>query len=197
MRTLIVSLRVTLLTLLLTGLAYPLLVTGLAQVLFPGAANGSVAKDEAGRVVGSELIAQPFTSPAYFWPRPSAAGDNGWDAANSSGSNLGPTSKKLHDRAAADVERLKKANPGAPEQVPAELVTTSGSGLDPHLSPEALLWQLPRVAVARGVSAERIRALVGDRVQGRDWSLFGEPRVNVLLMNLALDRQFGRPAEHP
>ncbi len=192
MKTLAIAARATALTLLATGIVYPLIVTGLAQLLFPAEANGSVARGEGGQVIGSELIAQKFSSPAYFQPRPSAAGDQGYDASGSSGSNLGPTSKKLRERVQADIERLLQQNPQAQGSVPAELVTASGSGLDPHLSLESVLWQLPRVAAARQIAPERIRALVDDMRQGRDLGLFGEPRINVLLLNLALDRQFGR-----
>src|SRR5690242_6281734 len=155
MKTFVIALRTTIVTLVLTGLLYPFVMTGLAQVLFPWRANGSLVTDEKGQVVGSELIAQGFANPAYFQSRPSAAGDNGFDATSSGGSNLGPTSKKLQDRIQGDLKRLQEENPEATGPVPAELVTTSASGLDPHLSPEAMLWQLPRVAKARGVAAER------------------------------------------
>ena len=188
------SLRVTVVTLVLLGVAYPLAVTGVARVLFPHRAGGSIVLDASGRKVGSELIGQGFTSSAYFQPRPSAAGEKGWDGLSSSGSNLGPTSAKLRDRVAADAARLRTENPAAPASVPADLVTTSGSGLDPHLSPTGALWQVARVAGARGVSEARVRALVEDAVEGREFGLLGEPRVNVLLLNLALDKQFGRPA---
>jgi K+-transporting ATPase ATPase C chain len=185
------ALRATVVTLVLTGLAYPLLVTGLAQVLFPSAANGSLAKDGTGRVVGSELIAQGFSAPGYFQPRPSAAGEKGYDATASSGSNLGPTSKKLQDQAVATLAALTKDNPAAVGPPPVELVTASGSGLDPHLSPAAALWQVARVAQARGVDPARVRALVEEQREGRDLGVLGEPRVNVLLLNLALDARFG------
>jgi K+-transporting ATPase ATPase C chain len=192
----VIALRTTLVTLVLTGLAYPLVITGLAQVIFPARANGSLAHDEKGAVVGSELIGQVFATPAYLQGRPSAAG-NGYDATASSGSNLGPTSKKLHDRAAGDVDRLHKENPAAALPVPGELVTTSASGLDPDLGPAAALWQVPRIAEARRVSPERIQAVIESRTQGRDLGVFGEPRVNVLAVNLALDQQFGKPTRLP
>jgi K+-transporting ATPase ATPase C chain len=195
-REIIIALRATIVTLLLTGLVYPLVMTGVAQVLFRDKANGSVARDEKGTVVGSELIGQVFTKPGYLQGRPSAAG-NGYDATASSGSNLGPTSKKLRDRVAADVERLRKENPGAPLPVPAELVTTSASGLDPDLSPAAALWQVPRIARTRQVEPDRIRQVIESRIQGRDLGVFGEPRVNVLSVNLALDQQFGKVAAAP
>ena len=189
-----IALRTTIVTLVLTGLIYPIVMTGLSQALFPWRANGSLVTDEKGQVVGSELIAQGFVNPAYFQPRPSAAGEKGYDATSSSGSNLGPTSKKLQDRIKDDLKRLKDENPDAAGAVPAELVTTSGSGLDPDLSPAAILWQVPRVARARGVTIERVKAVVDSNIEGRTFGILGEPRVNVLLVNLALDRQFGRPS---
>jgi potassium-transporting ATPase KdpC subunit len=190
------ALRVTLVTLVLTGLVYPLAMTGVGQALFHDRANASLVRDEKGTVVGSELIGQIFTNPGYVQGRPSAAG-NGYDATASSGSNLGPTSKKLRDRVAGDVDRLHKENPDAPLPVPADLVTTSASGLDPEVSPAAALWQVQRIAHARQLDPERVRAVVESRVQGRDLGVFGEPRVNVLAVNLALDAQFGRPAHPP
>ena len=192
-RELLIALRATLVTLVLTGLLYPLAMTGLAQALFPSRANGSLVRDEKGVVVGSELIGQVFTNPGYVQGRPSAAG-NGYDATASSGSNLGPISKKLRDRATADVERLRQENPGAPLPVPDDLVTASASGLDPEISPAAAMWQVPRIARARQVAADRIADVIRSHVEGRDLSLFGEPRVNVLTTNLALDQHFGKPA---
>jgi potassium-transporting ATPase KdpC subunit len=197
MKTMIIAVRTTFVTLVLTGLVYPFVMTGLAQVLFPWRANGSLVTDEKGQIVGSELIAQGFANSAYFQPRPSAAGEKGYDGAASSGSNLGPTSKKLQDRIKDELKRLKQENPEARGPVPAELVTTSGSGLDPHLSPEAMRWQAARVAKARGISLERVKAVVDANVEGRTLGILGEPRVNVLLVNLALDRQFGRPVPLP
>jgi potassium-transporting ATPase KdpC subunit len=189
-----ISLRVTVVTLVLTGLLYPLAVTGVARLAFPHRAGGSIVRDAAGNPVGSELLAQGFSSPAYFQPRPSAAGERGYDPMASGGSSLGPTSAKLRERVSADVGRLRAENPAARSSMPAELVTTSGSGLDPHLSPAGAIWQVSRVSEARGLSESRVRALVEDSIEGRDLGLLGEPRVNVLLLNLALDRQFGRPA---
>ena len=188
---LVVALRVTAVTLVLTGLVYPLVTTGLAQVLFPWRANGSLVKDEAGRVVGSELLGQGFSAPGYFQPRPSAAGKDGWDATSSGGSNLGPTSKKLRDGAVEALQKLQAENPDAQGPAPVELVTASGSGLDPHLSPDGVLWQVPRVARARHVTEDRVRTLVESQIERRDLVVLGERRVNVLTLNLALDRQFG------
>ena len=169
---------------LLTGIAYPLAVTGVAQLALPSAANGSLAIRDAA-VVGSTLIGQSFVSDKYFWPRPSAAGEKGYDAANSSGSNLGPLSKKLIERVKADVS-LRRA--GA-DVVPADSVTASASGLDPHISPSFAALQIARVAATRKVPEARVRALVEKAVERPVLGLLGEPRVNVLLLNLALDAE--------
>jgi len=193
MNELMIAVRMTVVTFVLLGLVYPLAITGLAQALFPHRANGSLVRDAGGAVVGSELIGQGFTNPAYFQSRPSAAGA-GYDGTASAGSNFGPTSQKLRDRIAADVTRLQGENPEARGPVPDELVTASASGLDPHLGPAAALWQVARVAKARGRSAEEIGALVQARVQPRTLGFLGEPVVNVLLLNLELDRRYGRPA---
>jgi K+-transporting ATPase ATPase C chain len=192
MKTFVIALRVTLVTLVLTGILYPLGMTALAQVLFPTAANGSLARDERGKVVGSRLLGQTFTNPAYFQARPSAAG-NGYDPLASGGSNFGPTSAKLQDRVKADIARLRKENPEATGDIPAELVAASGSGLDPHISPGAARWQVARVARARGVAAARVTTTLEATINGRDLGFLGEPTVNVLDLNLALDRQFGQP----
>ena len=164
------------------------MVTGLAQMLFPKQANGELIS-QGGKLVGSHLIGQPFTAPGYFYSRPSAAGAAGYDPTASGGSNLGPTNKALIDRVEASVKALQPTNPNAP--IPADLVTTSGSGLDPHISPAAAAFQIPRVARERGVSEQQVRALVQRHTEGRQFGLLGEARVNVLDLNLDLD------AAHP
>lgn len=178
-----ISVLMTIATTILLGIIYPLVVTALAQVLFHDKANGQLIRQN-GAVVGSSIIGQPFTSDKYFHSRPSAAG-NGYDAANSGGSNLGPTNQKLMDRVKGDVSAAQAENPGTP--VPIDLVTASASGLDPDISPAAAYFQVPRVARVRGLSENRVRALVDRHVQHREFGVLGEPRVNVLELNLALD----------
>jgi potassium-transporting ATPase KdpC subunit len=181
--TLRIAVLMTLITTVLFGLVYPLAVTGLAQLLFPSQANGSLIYSH-GAVVGSRLLGQAFTGPIYFHSRPSAAGD-GYDAANSGGSNLAPTNHALLDRVKGDVEKLHAENPGAP--IPADLVTTSASGLDPDISPDAAEFQTPRVAKERGMSPADLRAMVARHTLGRQLGVLGEPRVNVLELNMELD----------
>lgn len=188
MKNLVTAVLMTLVTTLLLGLVYPLVVTGLAQVIFPDKANGQLIRNHDGTVIGSRLIGQPFVSPGYFRSRPSAAGANGYDAAASGGSNLGPTNQKLIDRVKADVEKLQQENPGKP--VPVDLVTTSGSGLDPHISPAAAEFQAPRVARERGIGEDELRRIVREHTEGRQFGFLGEPRVNVLELNLALDERY-------
>jgi K+-transporting ATPase ATPase C chain len=185
------ALRMTLLMTVLTGLIYPGLVTGICQMVFPNEANGSLIQKN-GAVVGSELIGQIFSKPEYFQPRPSAAGSDGYDATASGGSNLGPTNQKLVDRVNTAVAKFHKENPDYTGPIPADLLTTSGSGLDPHLSPASADAQVARVAKARGASEDQIRQLVTRLTEGRDLGFLGEPRVNVLRLNMALDDQFPR-----
>lgn len=210
MNTIVVALRATLVTLVLTGLLYPLAVTGVAQLVFPGRANGSIVVDDKGREVGSELLGQAFASAAYVRPRPS---NGGYDASNSGGTNLGTTSKKLRDGVADDpatkdvdetfvgakdlAAAFRADNGLAPgTEVPADAVTRSASGLDPHVSPDTAMLQATRIARARGIAVDRVRAVIAAYTEGRELGVLGEPRVNVLAVNLAMDRQFGRPAAH-
>lgn len=185
-KNLLIAFLMTIVTTVLLGLIYPLVVTGLAQVIFPQKANGQlIVKD--GTVVGSSIIGQGFTGPQYFHSRPSAAG-NGYDAANSGGSNLGPTNQKLLDRVRGDVAVAESENPSAP--VPIDMVTTSASGFDPHITPANAEFQLPRVAKARGITVDQLRAAVAKHTESRQFGVLGEPRVNVLELNLDLDSQF-------
>ena len=180
-----IAILMTVVTTVLLGLAYPLAVTGLAQAIFPAKANGQLIERD-GKIIGSAIIGQAFTSPGYFRSRPSAAG-NGYDAANSGGTNLGPTNKKLIDAVKQAVAEAQKENPWTP--VPVDLVTSSASGLDPHISPAAAAFQVPRVSKQRGMSEAEVTRLVDAFTEGRQLGFFGEPRVNVLLLNLALDQR--------
>jgi K+-transporting ATPase ATPase C chain len=208
MQTFLVALRATIVTIVLTGIVYPLAVTGIAQVIFPHRANGSMITDDKGKVVGSELIGQGFADPAYLHPRPSASG---YDAANSAGTNLAVTSKKLRegqpdDPATKDTDEsftgvidlaaaYRKDNGlTADAQIPVDAVARSQSGIDPHISPENAWLQIARIAKARGVAPDRVEAVIREHTEGRDLGVLGEEHVNVLLANLALDRTFGRPA---
>jgi K+-transporting ATPase ATPase C chain len=185
-KNLMIAIWMTLVTTLLLGIIYPIVVTGLAQILFPKQANGELIQVN-GKVIGSRLIGQPFTSSGYFYSRPSAAGSAGYDPTASAGSNLGPTNKTLLDRVSAAVKTLGSENPGVP--IPADLVTTSGSGLDPDISPAAAEFQVPRVARERGISQDEVRTLVRKHTYGRQLGFLGEPRVNVLELNLDLNAQ--------
>lgn len=191
-KNLIIAILFTLVTTVMFGLIYPLVVTGAAQLLFPAKANGQLI-EKNGKIIGSRIIGQAFTGPGYFHSRPSAAGTgNGYDPTASGGSNLGPTNKMLSDRVNAAVQSLHVENPGAP--VPIDLVTTSGSGLDPDITPAAARFQIPRVAKERGVSEADLQALVSRHIEGRQWGFLGEPHVNVLELNLDLDTV--HPAAH-
>jgi K+-transporting ATPase ATPase C chain len=183
-KNLLISVWFTLVTTVLLGIAYPLAVTGLAQLMFPKQANGQLIV-QGGKLVGSHIIGQPFTQPGYFYSRPSAAGAAGYDPTASSGSNLGPTNKMLIDRVSGSVKALQPTNPNTP--IPADLVTTSGSGLDPDISPAAAEFQIPRVAHERGLSEQDVRALLQKHTEGRQFGFLGEPRVHVLDLNLELD----------
>ncbi len=180
---------ITIVLTVLTGIVYPLAITVLSQVLFPKQANGSLITAN-GKVIGSELIGQNFAKPEYFHPRPSAAGNDGYDAASSGGSNLGPTSSALSDRLKASAAAFHKDNPRHTGPFPADLITASASGLDPDISPASANVQVARVAQARGLSSQQMQGLVDANVQGRQFGVLGEPRVNVLKLNLELDRQF-------
>jgi len=185
------GLRINLFLTILLGVIYPLAITGICQVVFPRQANGSLIT-AGGQVIGSELIGQNFSKPEYFQPRPSAAGNDGYDATSSGGSNYGPTNQKLADRVKASIEKFRKENPDYNGPIPADLVTASGSGLDPHLSPDSALAQVPRIAKARGVTTDQLNQLVARFTEQPDLGLLGEARVNVLDINLALDQQFPR-----
>ena len=192
MKNLLTAILMTLVTTILLGLVYPLVVTGLAQVIFPDQANGQLIKTADGTIVGSRIIGQPFVGQRYFHSRPSAAGSVGYDAGASSGSNLGPTSQKLKDRITADVQRLQSENPG--QQVPVDLVTTSASGLDPHITPAAAEFQVARIARERQMSEAEVRELIAKHTEGRQFGFFGEPRVNVLELNLELEQRSPGPS---
>ncbi len=185
------ALRMNLFATILFGVAYPLAITGICQVVFPHQANGSLIV-QGGKVIGSDLIGQNFAKPEYFHPRPSAAGNDGYDATASGGSNYGPTNQKLIDRVKASVAQFHKENPDYHGPIPADLVTTSASGLDPDISPASAEAQEARVAQARGVPVDQIHQVVAQYTQAPEFGILGEPRVNVLKLNLALDRQFPR-----
>ena len=188
MKQIVVAIKATIVLTILTGVIYPLAVWGLAKAIFPHQAEGSLIESN-GKIAGSELIGQRFTKPEYFHGRPSAAGNDGYDGLSSGGFNQGPTNQKLIDRVRDDVKKFRAENPSFTGEIPADIVTGSGSGLDPDISPEAAEAQAARVAGARGISLETVRALIAAHTQGRQWGVFGEPRVNVLQLNLALDRK--------
>lgn len=185
------AILITIVTTVLLGIVYPLVVTGMAQLLFRDKANGQLIVHN-GQVVGSRIIGQPFVGPGYLHSRPSAAG-NGYDAGNSSGSNLGPTNQKLIDRVKADAERVQAENQGQP--IPIDLVTASGSGLDPDISPAAAEFQVGRIAQQRSIAPNQVRQIIQQHTEGRQWGFLGEPRVNVLAVNLALDSQAPMPRQ--
>jgi len=191
-KNLITAVLMTLVTTVLFGVAFPLLITGLAQILFPRQANGQLLTRN-GNLVGSQLIGQSFTSPGYFHSRPSSAG-TGYDAGNSSGSNLGPTNQSLIARVQGDSDRLRAENPGM--VIPMDLLTTSGSGLDPHISPEGAEFQVTRIARERGLSEDVVREAVRQHTEARQFGFLGEPRVNVLELNLTLDELAPKPGKH-
>jgi K+-transporting ATPase ATPase C chain len=182
------GIRINLFLTLVLGIAYPLFMTGICQVAFPHQANGSLITAN-GKVIGSELIGQNFTRPEYFAPRPSAAGNEGYDATASGGSNYGPTNQKLIDRVKAAAEKFRKENPDYRGPIPADLLTTSASGLDPHISPASALAQASRIAKARGLPLSQVNRLIAQQTEQPDLGLLGEPRVNVLAINLELDRE--------
>jgi len=195
MKNLVTAILFTIVTTILFGLIYPLAVTGIAQIIFPDKANGQLIRQADGTIVGSRIIGQPFTGPGYFHSRPSAAGVAGYDAGASSGSNLGPTSQKLIDRIKADAARIQAENPNQP--VPVDLVTTSASGLDPHISPAAAEFQIPRVARERRLMESELRQIVAGHTEGRTVGFLGEPRINVLELNIDLDSRRPVPAAKP
>jgi len=189
-KNLITAVLMTIATTVLVGIMYPLLVTGLAQLIFPKQANGELIQGKDGVVIGSRLIGQPFSGPGYFHSRPSAAGAAGYDASASGGSNLGPTNAQLITRVNGDVAKLQAENPGT--AIPVDLVTTSGSGLDPDISPAAAQFQVRRVAAERKVPESEVARLVAENTENRQWGFLGEPRVPVLELNIALDSRYGR-----